>query len=87
MGGVSEDVDIFGRERGDVECFGARFCKCAELVSIVVIVGKGAEFEEFLDAVMLQFEVGAPLEIAGEESDGEMGAFSELLQEVEDAGE
>ena len=53
--GVANDIDLGRGELPSVLLLRAGASESAELVSVAVIIGKCAEFEEMPDAVVLEF--------------------------------
>lgn len=85
VGSVSEYEDAFRREIDAMDFCGAVACEFSEFVSVVMVVGKGAELEEVMDPVVLEFEFSAALEVAGEKAEGDMGHGVEGFHEGADA--
>ena len=84
---IADDVDLRGIELVAVFLASACACKRTELIAVVMIVGEGAEFEEMPDAVMLQFQLGAAHNVAGEKGENDLGAGSEFSEKLNHAGE
>src|SRR2546423_11610076 len=69
---IADDVDLVRGKFAAVLFFRAGAGKCSELVPIVVVVGKGAEFKKMPDPVVAEFELCAAGNVAGEQAEPEM---------------
>src|SRR5438477_9511215 len=82
---IADDVDLGGGKLAAMFFFSARPGERAELVAIVVIIGKRAEFKKMPDPVMLEFQLRAARDVAGEEREHEMRARPEFLEQLKNA--
>src|SRR5213594_1416426 len=83
---VADDVDLGGGKFAAMFFFGARPGEGAELVAIVVIVGKRAEFEKVPDAVMPELQLRAARHVSGQKGEDQMFSRPQFLEQLEDAG-
>lgn len=79
---IADDVDLRRIELVAVFLACARARERAELIAVVMIVGERAEFEEMPDAVMLQFQLGAARNIAGEKGENDLGACAKFFEKL-----
>ncbi len=66
---VADDVDLRGREIDRVPLPRPPLREGPELVAIVVIVGKSAEFKKIPEPVIREFDLRAAFQVAGEKSE------------------
>src|SRR5437868_2634039 len=85
--GVANHVGFFGRKFTAMFFLGACPRETAEFVAIMVIISKGAEFKKLPDAVVLELELRAARDIAGQKRENEMRAGFQAFEQLEDAGE
>src|SRR5712692_4766237 len=84
---IADDVGFFRQKFAAMLLFCARPRKTAELVAIMMIVRERAEFKKVPDAVMLELELGAARDIAGQKRENEMSSRFQFLEQLEHAGE
>src|ERR1700682_6563423 len=84
--GVANHIGLFGQKFAAMFFLGARPSKTAEFVAIMVIIGKCAEFKKMPDAVVLELELRAARDIAGQKREDEMRAGFQAFEQIEDAG-
>src|SRR5690242_17916283 len=70
--GIANDIDLIGREFTAVLLLGPGARERAELVTIVMIVGKGAKLEEVPNPVMAKFQLGTARNIASQKRQDNM---------------
>ena len=87
MRGVADHPDVGGGEGGPGELGGASECERHEGVAVVVVVGKCAESEPIVQAVVGELEAGAAFEVSGEEAEHAVGPGLERVKKVKDAGQ
>jgi len=61
--------------------------EAAKLVAVVMIIGKRAELEIMPHSVMRELELGAALEVPGEQAKEDVFAHAQGLQQRHDPGE
>ena len=77
--GVTDDIDVIGREGFTMESDGAGLGDGAEFVADVVIIGKSSKGEVVPDSVVSQFDFGTSDEIACKECQKAVGAFLQSI--------
>src|SRR6202045_2024848 len=84
--GVANHIGFFGQKFATM--FFLRTCpsKTTEFVAIMVIIGKCAEFKKMPDSVMLELELRAARDIAGQERENKMRAGFQAFEQLENAG-
>lgn len=84
---IADDVNLGRTEFLAVFFPGPRLRERSKLVAIVMIVGKRAELEEMPDTIMLEFQLRAPGNVAGEKSEDEVRSRLQLFQQIQNPGQ
>src|SRR5438270_6569349 len=82
---VADDVNLVRGKFAAVLFLGPGTGKRSELVAIVVIVGEGAEFKKMPNAVVVEFELCAAGNVAGEQPEDKMFSRFQLFKELKHA--
>src|SRR4051812_40388633 len=83
--GVANDKDALDGHFDSVHLEHSRAGEAAQLVSVVVIVGIGAEREEVPDAVLRQLQLGAALQVTSQQAEQYVFAPMQRFQERDDS--
>src|SRR3954470_8994936 len=70
--GIADHIDLVSGKFATMLFPGARASELTELIAIVVIVGKGAEFEKMPNAVVIKLQLSAPRKISGEQGEDDV---------------
>ena len=84
---VADDVDRRGLELESMLLPRALTGEGAELIAIVMIVGKGSEFKKLPETVVREFKLCASFHVSGEQGDHDFWIMAEPLQELVYAGQ
>ena len=84
---VAEDKNILGFETDPVPLHRPRMCHRPQLVAVHMVVGEGTKFKKIPNPVMGQFELGSPLDIAGQQTEHNVLPPVQRLEQAHNAGQ
>src|SRR5437763_16322244 len=84
---IADNVDLLCRKFTTMPFFCPGLSERPELITIVMIIGEGAEFKKVPNAIMIELELRSPGNVAGQKSKDDMFPRFQLFQQLEHAGQ